>query len=230
MHSNLLSTFLTSLSAFFNNATYVRPSTPTLYTALTTSDTALIPYIYGPNTNAFVLQKNQIVEIVLNNNDAGKHPFHLHGHNFQAVVRSEESAGNYVGNETFPAVPMRRDTFMVHPNGNIVLRFRADNPGVWLFHCHIEWHIASGLVATMVEAPTELQKSGLTIPQGHLDVCQQQGIATTGNAAGNSKDLFDLKGVNVSPKPLPSGFEARGIVALVFSCVAAFVGMAVISW
>lgn len=216
--------------AFFNNATYIRPSTPTLYTALTTSDTSQIPYIYGPNANAFVLQKDQIVEIVLNNNDPGKHPFHLHGHAFQAVVRSAESAGNYVSNETLPTVPMRRDTFMVRPNGNIVLRFRADNPGVWLFHCHIEWHISSGLVATMIEAPTELQKSGLTIPQGHLDVCHQQGIATTGNAAGNSKDLFDLKGVNVSPKPLPSGFEAKGIVALVFSCVAAFVGMAVISW
>lgn len=216
--------------AFFNNATYVGPSTPSLYTALSTADTALIPYIYGPNTNSYVLQKNQIVEIVLNNNDAGKHPFHLHGHNFQAVVRSAESAGNYVGNETFPAVPMRRDTFMVRPNGNIVLRFRADNPGVWVFHCHIEWHIASGLVATMIEAPIELQKSGLTIPQQHLEACDQQRIPTTGNAAGNSKDLFDLKGVNASPKPLPSGFEAKGIVALVFSCVAAFAGMAVISW
>ena len=220
---------LTSSSAWFNNATYVRPATPTLYSVLSTGDTALTPYIYGPNTNAYILEKGQIIEIVLNNHDSGKHPFHLHGHNFQAVVRSAEEAGDYVGNETFPEVPMRRDTFMVRPNGNLVLRFRADNPGVWLFHCHIEWHVASGLVATMIEAPTELQKT-LTIPQGPLDLCHKQNIATTGNVAGNSKDLFDLKGANVAVKPLPSGFEAKGIVALVFSCVAAFLGMAVISW
>lgn len=87
--------------------------------------------IYGSNTNAFVLGKDEVIEIVLNNDDAGKHPFHLHGHNFQAVVRSDEDAGFYdADNHTaFPAMPMRRDTFMVRPNGNFVVRFKADNPG-----------------------------------------------------------------------------------------------------
>ena len=118
--------------AFFNNITYVPPKVPTLYTALTTGETALNPYIYGPNTNAFVLKKNDVIEIVLNNNDTGKHPFHLHGHNFQAIARSNDNEGNYVGNETFPAIPMRRDTFMVRPQGNFVIRFRADNPDMSL--------------------------------------------------------------------------------------------------
>lgn len=118
---------------------------------------------------------------------------------------------------------------MVHPNGNIVLRFRADNPGVWLFHCHVEWHVASGLVATMIEAPEELQKT-LTIPEDHLEACRAQNIPVAGNAAGNTKNLLDLTGAAKSPRPLPSGFEARGIIALVFSCLAAVLGMAVISW
>lgn len=69
-----------------------------------------------------------MIEIVLNSDDPGKHPFHLHGHAFQAVVRSEEDMGFYAHNVSFPEVPMRRDTFMVRPNGHIVLRFRADNP------------------------------------------------------------------------------------------------------
>lgn len=51
-----------------------------------------------------------------------------------------------------------------------------------------------------------------------------------GNAAGNTVDLFDLKGENLSPKPLPDGFTARGIVALVFSIISAFIGLAVITW
>ena len=115
-------------SAFFNDVTYVTPAVPTLYTALSAGELADNTTVYGVNTNPYVLKHNQIIEIVLNNNDPGRHPFHLHGHAFQTVVRSEEEAGFYVGNETFPAVPMRRDTVMVRPMGNIVLRFRADNP------------------------------------------------------------------------------------------------------
>ena len=124
---------------------------------------------------------------------------------------------------------MRRDTFMVKPNGHIVLRFRADNPGIWLFHCHIEWHVDSGLLATMVEAPDELQ-ANLEIPDDHLKACTSQNQPTAGNAAGNTEDFFDLTGENMPVPPIPAGFTARGIVALVFSSLSAFLGVAVISW
>jgi iron transport multicopper oxidase len=103
-----------------------------------------------------------------------------------------------------PPVPMRRDTFVVRPNGNIVLRFQANNPGVWLFHCHIEWHVSSGLMATMVEAPLEIQKS-LTLPKDHLDACAAGNVPVAGNAAGNKVDWLDLSGENAPPGPLPAG-------------------------
>jgi len=90
-------------------------------------------------------------------------------------------------------------------------------------------HTISGLIATLIESPLALQKD-LKIPDDHYAACKAQGIATAGNAAGNTIDPFDLSGANVAPKPLPAGFTARGIVALVFSCIAAFLGMAVISW
>ncbi|KAL8730243.1 MAG: hypothetical protein Q9166_004220 [cf. Caloplaca sp. 2 TL-2023] len=231
--------------AWFNDITYVRPKVNTLYTALTSGDLAMNPDIYGKHTNPFVLKKDQVVEIVLNNMDPGKHPFHLHGHAFQVVVRSQEEAGNYVNNETFPESPMRRDVFMVRPNGNIVLRFKADNPGIWLFHCHIEWHVSSGLVATLIERPLELQNmlsltsggvgtspnaSALPIHQSHIDVCRSQDVPIAGNAAGNSRDYLNLEGQNEPPAPLPEGFTAKGIVAMTFSIMAAFVGMGVIGW
>ncbi|PSN74991.1 hypothetical protein BS50DRAFT_478175 [Corynespora cassiicola Philippines] len=219
--------------AFFNDVTYVGPKVPTLYTALSTGANATNPAIYGSNTNQFVLQAGDVVEIVLNNDDPGKHPFHLHGHAFQVTSRSPEEAGPYSAS-TAPAPPkspMRRDTVLVRPNGNFALRFRADNPGIWLFHCHIEWHVASGLVATMIESPLQLQgQLAGRIPQDHLRACDMAGVPTAGNAAGNTRDLLDLTGENRAPGPLPDGFTARGIVALVFSCVAAFLGMAVIGW
>jgi iron transport multicopper oxidase len=123
--------------AAFNDITYVSPKVPTLYSVLSTGANSTNPVIYGSNTNSFVLGNNEIVEVVINNDDPGKHPFHLHGHAFQVVTRSEADAGFFVpGNVTaLPTTPMKRDTVLVRPNGHVVLRFRADNPGVWIFHC-----------------------------------------------------------------------------------------------
>ncbi|TKA26649.1 hypothetical protein B0A50_04757 [Salinomyces thailandicus] len=217
--------------AFFNEITYTQPIVPALYTALTTGDNASNVAVYGGYTNSFVLAKGDVVEIVLNNDDAGKHPFHVHGHVFQTVVRADDDWGHYDSrnHSAFPATPMRRDTLMVRPNSNFVVRFVADNPGVWFFHCHIDWHLASGLAATFIEAPLELQRT-LSIPEDHLAVCRAGGVPISGNAAGNTVDVLDLTGENKMAQPLPAGFTARGIVALVFSCISAFIGMAVIAW
>lgn len=38
-----------------------------------------------------------------------------------------------------------RDTATVNGNSYLVLRYVADNPGVWIVHCHIDWHLAAGL-------------------------------------------------------------------------------------
>lgn len=105
--------------------------------------------------------------------------------------------------------------------------------------------MSTGLAITFVEAPLVLQQilksplpssatSNFTseIPASHFSACAANDPATPtlGNAAGNTVDLLDLKGEPAPPSPLPAGFEAKGIVALVFSCVAAFLGLAVISW
>jgi hypothetical protein len=33
----------------------------------------------------------------------------------------------------------------LHPGGWTALRFHANNPGVWLFHCHVEAHVFMGM-------------------------------------------------------------------------------------
>ncbi|KAH7413299.1 Cupredoxin [Cadophora sp. MPI-SDFR-AT-0126] len=219
--------------AFFNNITWVKPKVPTLYTVMSTGEAATNPLVYGEFSHSFVLDRHQVVEIVVNNLDSGKHPFHLHGHNFQTIVRSDDGAGSFDASNSsqtnYPAIPMRRDTVVLHPEGHMVLRFEANNPGVWLFHCHIEWHMDQGLVATMVEAPLDIQKSQ-SIPRNHFDACTAGKIPYAGNAATNTEDFLDLKGANKAPKPLPSGFTTRGIVAMTFSVLAAVIGCAVIAW
>lgn len=57
---------------------------------------------------------------------------HLHGHVFQVVGRGD---GYYDANATVPlnvSNPLRRDTVHVPGEGFAILRFRADNPGVWV--------------------------------------------------------------------------------------------------
>jgi iron transport multicopper oxidase len=254
--------------AFFNNLTWTAPVVPTLYTALTAPPSLLTnPSIYGSNTNTYVLPHLGVIEIVINNHDPGKHPFHLHGHTFQTIVRSAEDVGDWdptnSSNTPFPTSPMRRDTILMRPNGHAVLRFRADNPGVWIFHCHIEWHVDSGLIMTFVEAPEQLRANlsadpAIGVPSDHWDACNANTppMPYIGNAAGNGalsdaqqvilagvpasngsskRDVddtawLDLTGENTQLPPLPSGFTPRGIVALVFSCIAGILGCVVIVW
>jgi iron transport multicopper oxidase len=153
--------------------------------------------------NPYVLPYGAVVEITIDNHDDAAHPFHLHGHNFQVIDRS--SFGNMFPSSGPYSTPMRRDTIQVQSQGYAVIRFVADNPGISLFHCHIEWHVESGLTATFIEAPTQLQAMKLTIPASHKSACSAQGIAMTGNAAGNTADYTNTTGVPTTPDPNPWG-------------------------
>jgi iron transport multicopper oxidase len=67
---------LTTLRASFNNITYIAAKVPTLYTALSAGKDALNPLVYGTHTNPFVINKGDLVEIIINNLDTGSHPIH----------------------------------------------------------------------------------------------------------------------------------------------------------
>jgi iron transport multicopper oxidase len=227
--------------AFLNDITYTAPKVPTLYTVMSSGDLATNADVYGEYTHPMVLKKNDVVQLVLNNADGGSHPFHLHGHNFQVIDRAPPYGEHFYdfvdgdpvpfdpnNHSAFPAYPARRDVFVLPPQGYYVIRFVADNPGVWMFHCHIDWHLAQGLAMVLIEAPLEIQRTH-HIPQQHYDVCQAGGVPFEGNAAADTIDLTDLKGQNTQVGALPAGFTARGIVALVFSCISAFLGMGFIT-
>ncbi len=40
-----------------------------------------------------------------------------------------------------------------------MLQFNADNPGVWPFHCHIAWHVSSGLYVNIMERPADIKQT-----------------------------------------------------------------------
>ncbi|KAI0849334.1 putative ferroxidase [Daldinia vernicosa] len=182
--------------ACFNDSTYIAQKVPALYTAASLGENNTETAAYGP-VNAFIVEYGEILEIVVNNNNDAIHPFHLHGHQFQVLARPESQAGNWSADVAINDIPPRRDTVAVNPKSYAVFRIKAENPGVFLFHCHVEWHVEMGLTITLIEAPEELRN--YTIPQDHIDVCDAMGIPTTGNAAGN-EDWADTDGfVTVPP-------------------------------
>ncbi|GMM36749.1 ferroxidase [Saccharomycopsis crataegensis] len=215
--------------ALFNNITYVPPKVPTLATVLSApKDQIFNKEIYGSNTHSFVLQKDEIVEIVVNNHDDGKHPFHLHGHIFQVIQKSPEfeDPTDYDENdhESFPDYPLLRDTVQVAGNGYMVLRFKANNPGVWFFHCHVDWHLEQGLAITLIEDPETLRETQY-LSDNFKEVCDAVGMGYQGNAAGNTKDYGNLDNENVQPSFLPPGFTAKGYFAMFLCVITALYGL-----
>ncbi|KAI0765253.1 Fet3 protein [Fomes fomentarius] len=191
---------------------------------------ATVASAYGPTS--FVLDHLSTFDIVLKNGDAGKHPFHLHGHKMQLVGRSTDYTSddpelNPPLNESQPN-PVRRDTVQVPSGESVTMRVVADNPGVWFFHCHIEWHLEVGLAVQLIEAPLIAQERN-GIPQFMFDQCAALGEPTSGNAAGHASST-DLSGLPLGPFPQNNGWHPKGIGAM-FGCVlTAVIGMSTVTW
>ncbi|KAL5594128.1 hypothetical protein BROUX41_001174 [Berkeleyomyces rouxiae] len=102
---------------------------------------------------------------VINNELALPHPMHLHGHDFYILG----SSGTVDTATTFNATtdtaslnfsnPTRRDVTMLPGLGWLVVAFKNDNPGAWLMHCHIAWHVGSGLSVQFVEKVSEIKST-----------------------------------------------------------------------
>ncbi|MFI8306307.1 multicopper oxidase family protein [Streptomyces sp. NPDC085927] len=63
------------------------------------------------------------------------HPIHLHGHTF--ALTSGHAGG------------ARKDTALVLPHRKLVFDFNADNPGLWMLHCHNQYHSESGMMTIL---------------------------------------------------------------------------------
>lgn len=217
--------------AMFNSVTYNYPVVPALFSTLSLGNNASVQSAYGPAS--VVIQGGEVVDLVIKNADKGKHPFHLHGHKFQVVGR----AANYTSPDPAdnpPVVegqanPIRRDTVHVAGGGAATIRFVADNPGVWLLHCHIEWHLEAGLALQFIEAPLEVQSRHSTVPAVMFDHCRKLGKPYEGNAAGKMS-VTDLSGLKVGPFVQKLGWRPKGIGALIGCILSALLGMAAVVW
>jgi FtsP/CotA-like multicopper oxidase with cupredoxin domain len=99
---------------------------------------------FYPDSEPIVLEKDEPVRFVFRNPTAMDHPFHLHGHYFRVLGRP--GALNLKD-------PPRKDTVTVPAKSDLAIQWRATNPGRWFFHCHIEWHLATGMARVIEIRP-----------------------------------------------------------------------------
>ncbi|EEY66763.1 multicopper oxidase, putative [Phytophthora infestans T30-4] len=150
---------------------FIHPEEPPLFSIASGMKTEQLP----ATANARKIESGKHIEVVLVNVKDEQHPFHMHTHSPWVVGRGVASI-EQIQNKQLPPLkllnPMTRDVYTVPPctsDGNngcldagyLVIRFTADNPGVWIFHCHIDWHLEAGLSMILVEGEEELQQRGV---------------------------------------------------------------------
>ncbi len=83
-------------------------------------------------TDKILIKKGETVRMVIYNNSMMRHPMHLHGHDFRVLNGQGENAPL---KNIIDIMPMETDT----------LEFSANAEGDWFFHCHILYHMMSGM-------------------------------------------------------------------------------------
>jgi hypothetical protein len=124
-------------------------------------------YPFSPQWNVYNFGSNSSVRIILTNPGGAAHPIHLHGHNMFVLA---EGTGTWDGKTVRPANTQRRDVQILQGGGYMVLQFAQDNPGIWPLHCHIAFHVSSGLYVSVMERPADIAK--LPIPSIMAQTCR----------------------------------------------------------
>jgi FtsP/CotA-like multicopper oxidase with cupredoxin domain len=89
----------------------------------------------------FAVEEGDVAVFRIHNDTGESHPMHLHGHH--AVVLSRDGVDS-------SGSPWWVDSLDVLPGETYEIAFLADNPGLWMDHCHNLPHAAEGLVAHLM--------------------------------------------------------------------------------
>jgi FtsP/CotA-like multicopper oxidase with cupredoxin domain len=101
-----------------------------------------------PDVPMFMVAEGDVVVMKISNSSGQAHPMHLHGHHAVVLSRNGVAA---------TGSPWWIDTLEVGNNESYEIAFVADNPGIWMDHCHNLPHASQGLM-------THLAYQGVTTP------------------------------------------------------------------
>lgn len=130
-----------------------------------------IPIVYGNvsegwgSNTTIHLPLNSTIDIIMTisnqSMDVMGHPMHLHGHKFW-VLGSGRGSFPFASITDAPESlinlrdPPYRDTTSLPSQGWAAIRYVTNNPGAWMFHCHLQWHAVVGMAMVLVEGGDQL--------------------------------------------------------------------------
>lgn len=143
-------------------------------------------------TDKIKIKQGEVVRITLNNLTMMHHPMHLHGHFFRVLNKN----GDYS--------PLKH-TVNVAPMQKVVIEFDAREYGDWFFHCHVLYHMNSGMarIFSYEETPRDerLKKHPLTTLTNEANEMFTWGEITVAShmtelhaTTTNIRNQFTLKG------------------------------------
>ncbi len=94
-----------------------------------------------PNVPMYVVRDGDVAVVHIDNRNGEVHPMHLHGHHVVVLARNGVAA---------TGSPWWVDSLNVLPNETYDIAFIADNPGIWMDHCHNLKHAAQGMIAHLM--------------------------------------------------------------------------------
>jgi FtsP/CotA-like multicopper oxidase with cupredoxin domain len=94
----------------------------------------------GPDVPMLTFEQGAPVLLRVKNEIGPYHPFHLHGQFFQIVTRNGEVA----------AEPGLKDTVLLDSMEEVTLLTYFENPGEWMYHCHIPEHAELGMMGHLM--------------------------------------------------------------------------------
>ena len=140
-------------------------------------------------SDSIAIHKGELVRFIMINQTMMHHPMHLHGHFFRVI----NGQGDYS--------PLKH-TVDVAPMSTTVIEFNADEFGDWFFHCHLLYHMESGMARVVhydgfqLNPAMTAERPKLYTDEfylfGELDAMSQmsQGLMTL----SNSRNIFSAEG------------------------------------
>jgi len=104
-------------------------------------------------SDKILIRKGENVRIILYNNSMMRHPMHLHGHDFRLLNGQGENA---ILKNIIDIMPLEKDTLEFNAN---------ERGGDWFFHCHILYHMMSGMGKVFAYNNPLVDKTDITNPK-----------------------------------------------------------------
>ena len=104
-------------------------------------------------SDKILIRKGENVRIILYNNSMMRHPMHLHGHDFRLLNGQGENA---ILKNIIDIMPLETDTIEFNAN---------ERGGDWFFHCHILYHMMSGMGKVFAYNNPLVDKTDITNPK-----------------------------------------------------------------